>query len=349
LNRPAFGSYQRSTQTLQNYEAGPSVHDDYTPRYVKPLPGKAEYQTRTNGWGFVNASLEAGLPIYNVPESLRWQKVFLYPDDEVEKLNKNLDLLHQWEDLENFTQRAALAHLMLKKLGVTTTHKKGSFGFKERSNCLFFFNTQLLLPDEEWRVRGKGPIDQYAGPCSGFQDIAFLRKYGFHENTELVYFDINPKAIEMKKFIFDNFDGHVESLHSLAESVQRKFPEEEVYTGNIYLKVKALLALFGNNEEEFHREWQRFRQLKRSFVRLNLLNAPAKIFGLLDPARKNLLNVTDIYLGQNELLYGYQEMKQKFSSMISMAEKFPDLMLAGTSVNQVIFLEFAHKLHEAEI
>ncbi len=349
LGRPEFGPYQKTKKLLHNYVAGPSVHGDYTPQFLKPSGGKAEYQTKVNGWNFVDVSMANGLKIFNFPNSLRESKVFIYPDDELEKLNKNLELLHQLEDMENFTQRAALAHLIQRKLGVSSGPHKGSFGYKERTNCLFVFNTQLLLPDPYWVARGKGPIDQYTGPCSGFQDIALLKTYGFGPQTELIYFDINPLAMEMKEFIFEVFDGRVESFESLAAEIRQKYPTEEVYTGNFFAKIRALLKVFNDDEREFTETWDKFRQLKRSYVKANLLVHAEKVFEVLDPSKTIIFNITDIYLGQNELLYGYEGISEKFKSLHEKASNFPKLMLTGTSVNQTIFLEFANKLDLTKI
>lgn len=349
LGKPKFGAEFSGEYELQDYEAGESIHDDYTPIFLKPKETRSTYKVGIGGWNLVSTALAAGLQVVNLPNYLRRAKSYLYPDSESEILNRNIERLLDWEYLPNPTQRIALAHLFLKKLNLVP-NSGSAFDFKERSNCLFVFNTESLFPDPEWippqmPIEGEGPpLDVYSGPCSGFQDLAFLSLYGFHENTELIYFDINKHAMAMKERILRDFSGDLNDLPALVQDITADFPDEEVYAGVIEAKIKELLMIFEGDREKIKENWQKIRRLPKQFIHIDLLSENAQLFKKFKPEQRILLNVTDIFLAQNELTYGYYGMTKKFKDFHNECLKFKNLIFTGRSVNQNRFLDKATHL-----
>lgn len=343
LGCPEFGSYRAGVKELQDYRAGESIHDDYTPTWVAPLPGRSEYRTGTCGWGFVDASLKNGLRVLNLSESVRRTKLFMYPDDENEKLNRNIELLYQLEDLANPSQRAALAHMLLRRLNLTHA---GGLNYRERNNCLFFFNTEFILPHENWNPEFDRPIDVYAGPCSGVQDVVFSHVSGFHENTEVHYFDISDAALDMKRFVLENFSGRVSEIPALAARIRQKFPDHELYTGPIDYKVKELLYHFNKDENAFFESWQRFRRLKKTFTKVNLLQDYGNLLAAWKPEQRIIFNLTDIFLGQNEVVRGLHRMRDQFNALRTECARFPELYLTGTDFRQLRYFGRPHELED---
>jgi hypothetical protein len=72
---------------VRNAERSPdNIHDDYTPLWLKPAKGYSEETCYMIGWNIISASLDAGLPVLNVPDSIRQTKTHLYPYAENEFL-----------------------------------------------------------------------------------------------------------------------------------------------------------------------------------------------------------------------------------------------------------------------
>jgi len=90
---------------VRNAERSPdNIHDDYTPLWLKPAEGYSEETCYMIGWNIISASLDAGLPVLNVPDSIRQTKTHLYPyaEDEFLKLIKGVEKSSAYDRMSVF-------------------------------------------------------------------------------------------------------------------------------------------------------------------------------------------------------------------------------------------------------
>lgn len=343
LGMPSFGGYEKHVRRFPNYIAGESFHDGYTPKEVRPAPGESERETWTCGWGFVEASLRAGLPIFNLPERLREEKIYAYPDDNLERLNRNLERLYAMEDMPNATQRKVLGYLVNKRLGYNPIIRGSGVNLVDRENSVFLFNTEKILPDVVWTRENGRPLDQFIGPCSGFLDLATLEAYGFHPGTKLVLFDVNGDSIAFKERMRREFDGDLNGLPAYFDSLIRQAESHRYWLGDPSIGVNRLLEIFGTRER-FAEAWRAYRELSVEFVRLNLLSSPEEIFRRVSRDGRSLIAISDIFTGQNELTYGISKMRAQFRDFIKKGAENPRLIISGKDPEGMPFVGYAREL-----
>src|SRR5690606_17824945 len=119
--------------------------------YLLPGEGEGLYKTWTCGWNFVNAAMSKGLRLVNIPESIRNEKIYMYPNDGTAKLLKNLDALYDIMPSGNISQNRVLLYWVTKKLGLSDhTNKRIIASYQSRKAAIFIYNTELLNPDPGW-------------------------------------------------------------------------------------------------------------------------------------------------------------------------------------------------------
>ncbi len=346
LGRPKFGNYEHGRKTLRDFEAGESIHDDYTPRWIKPKATESVYETWSCGWSFVDASLRAGLPVFNLPDDLRNEKVYAYPDDDLDRLNHNLRLLYQFQDFENSAQQKLFGYLINKRLRINAAAAATGIQLKEAETIVFLFNTEELLPNPEWTARNRRPLDTYLGPCAGFLDMAALYSQGFHEKTELVYFDINQRSLDFRRRLFAEFDGDLHGLVPFFEQAIAQAPGKPFYLGDSNLAVRRLLEVFGT-AQAFRETWQRMRALPKKFHSLNLISSFHKLTSGLAKEDRVLFAISDIFTGQNELTYGHTAIARRFQALLDDCRRFPQMVISGKDLRGRPFIEYARNLTTA--
>ncbi len=343
LGRPDFGGYESGSRMLHNYSAGASIHDDYTPLSVQPAPGVSERRTWSCGWNFVNASLGAGLAVLNLPEELRLAKVYAYPEDQIHKLNKNLELLYQMEDLDNPSQRKLLGFLFNRRFGFNPKSRGSGVNLADRESIVYLFNTEELVANPEWVSKNAQPLDVYFGPCAGFLDMAALRTHGFHDRTRLIYFDINRKSVQIRERLFAEFDGQPERLIPLLKKFMADEPDRPFHLGDADLEYRRLMEAVGSREK-FMEIWNAMRRMPKEFLHLNLISENEKLLAKIQPGERALFTISDIFTGTNELLYGYSGLSEKYSAFASACRNYSNLVVSGRDTEGRPFTDLASRI-----
>lgn len=347
LGKPAFGGYEDKQMRLHNYVAGPSFHDDYTPRYLEPGQGESEYRTWTCGWNFVHVSMANGLKIPNIPEDIRREKIYLYPNDNSATLLKNLDALYNIMPTDNISQNRVLAYMVMKKLGLDDTPEPNNIAaYRRRKGGVFVFNTEILVPEPEWIRDNGGPLSCFIGTCAGFLDICNLKHFGFDESTKLVYYDINPDAVTFKKHLLDNFEGDLNQLPQFIADFKAANPHILIADNSEATGLADLRREFPN-DDEFHSLWNRMRRLERQFTTLNLFGDYKKVFRkVVDKDKRAMICISDIFTGTNELTYGVGTLRSIFHAMMEDFSNYPKLVVQGKDYRDHLLIGYAPDLHK---
>lgn len=344
LGCPKFGGYEGGTKVLANYTAGESIHDDYTPKSLIPTPGTVETQTWTCGWSFVSASMNAGLKIHNLPENLRNEKLYAYPDDNRERLNHNLEMLYQLEDMPNPQQRRLIGFLLNKRLGFNPVFQGTGVNLTERDQTVFLLNTEVLLVDRGWTKQNRQPLDAYIGPCAGFLDLASLHAYGSKPETKVIYFDINARAIEVRKRMLEEFDGDLDRLLPYLNELRTNYgPEKPFHLGNVDKAMAQIFKVFGD-KETFQKAWRNLQAKPKEFHQLNLISENRKLLEQVGADSSAVFAISDIFTGQNELTYGHARIIQHYRSFVEQSARHPGLILTGKDVWGTTFVNFADQI-----
>lgn len=259
------------------------------------------------------------IPMGELPEVLLSELLYACPEDGLDRLNRNLAAIYGIQDMENISQKRLLGFLANKRLGFNPISKGSGVGLCERDYGVFLFNTEDLLADSKWKSADSRPLDYYMGPCAGFLDAASLLRHGFHEGTRLIYYDINPRALEVRRRLLTSFDGHLSQLLPFLEEMVASYPDDKPFIfADRYAKLEELRQVFGS-DEAFLMTWKRLTRLPVEFHKVNMITGFAKLLQNVNPEQNGFLAVSDIFTGQNELAYGHSQISAHFQSLLKTA------------------------------
>lgn len=348
LGRPEFGNPNSGKKRLQKYTAGESLHDGYTPKVLIPEVGEDSFDTQVGGWNLVHSSMKNSLKGLNVPENIRAQKIFLYPQDHSEIFNSNLQAIFSVEPSPEIQQNRALLYLLAKKLGLENSSIKGlPFQLRERKKRFFLYNTELHLPQMNWIEVNKPKVKTLVVTAAGLLDIANV--IGFidgEEPFELIYYDVNSEALKYKKAFWEMMSGEdVDEITRVnkryVEEVPNCFADFRRESENI----ESINYLLKEKRKNFTDVCNRIKSSQKRFVEVNLLNNPQKILSEIPSSDGDtFMLISDIFLGQNELVYGIENIRDKFLNFLRLAADKKNIIIQGKDLKDLFFINYAEEI-----
>lgn len=288
----------------------------------------------------------AHLPIAELPP--RFLLSACYPDlgQETPAFNKALESFFSAQIPKTYQQRQFLAFLYLKKLHLDREGPLPSpFSYDPRKSHVFFFNTEILIPNEEWIQNHRRPLDMFVGTCAGFLDICNLHYFGYHPDTELIYYDLNPDSILFKKYMWENFDGNWDNLIPTIEDFCRANPEVEGFDQDIYPhKTEDLKALFKNDKDLFAQTWKDLQGMQKKFIGTDLIFEFDQLLAQIPREKTIFFSVSDVFLAHNELMWGLKTVTHQFQKLVAACSAYPNMILQGKDTEDTIFIDFAKNL-----
>jgi hypothetical protein len=344
LGRPLFGQANSGKKRLNKYLAGESIHDGYTPKELSPVTDADEYETRVGGWNLIHVSMANGLRALNIPDDIRAQKIYIYPNDHSDVLNKNLEAIFSIEPTPEIQQSRALIYLLGKKLGLDVHRRSASpFNFPERKKAFFMYNTELHLPHCNWVERNQPKVRNFVLTGAGVLDIANV--IGFCsgiENINLVYYDVNEEALAYKKWFWQNISGHsVEEIVELNRTYRAEFPNHIADARREVENIESLNSLVQRSGRSFQDICNQIKAASKKFVNVNLLVTPEKVLSFVPQDQETFMIISDIFLGQNELVYGFEKIRQKFFSFLVLAHEKKNLIIQGKDPGDRFFINYS--------
>ena len=225
LELPPIGEMKRNAEhfTSEPIRSEENFHDDYTPLWVKPGGELKKYQHKWHGWNVISTALQ------------NKENVIVF-DEEIRSSKKCYYAQHETDFSENSKQ----------------IYKK----YNQSANRLFYpINTEELQP-----VSIAGNIKQLITPASGFNWVKYLDKYGYDDETEVIFYDYNPNALFYMEETVKNFDGG--DYHKFLKSKNRhKTPD--------WLNTKLEIA---EHFQTVSNIWHIRQKVKFKFVECDLLN-----------------------------------------------------------------------------
>jgi hypothetical protein len=220
-----------------------NVHDDYTPLWLKPSGEKKLYTNRKLAWNLIDISLNNDIPILNLPNDIRRNKRYLYPDYKPYLLSDCLQKLSN----DNLT--------CIDKLNIDqTNHLKNLLTPGVFCNP-FIFNTERLI-DKLPCITPK----RIFGAASGFK--TFVIWYRFGKSSEVVYYDYNEKSLQIWKNIVNNWSG-IDFV---------SFCKHNNYEYN-HSKMQSVIDAVGG-ELNLQQSWNEFQQTNPRFIYCDIIRNP---------------------------------------------------------------------------
>ena len=270
LGRPPYleqGFFCDRKRLYNNFQVSDSkVNAEYTPTTVFPLEGESEYSYTEDGANWIDLALRNNISIDNLSLEMRECKVFLYPYEETNLIEK------VWYDLQNEKLVDSISNYSTR-----AWMRKLAYQEHIEKNRVYAFNTERLSAEG---IRSPGPIDALFSAAAGFKPLAILRNNGFHENTVVHYFDWCEASLNFKKHLLETWDGV--DFHKWLLEHDLKYNFSSTYRGN-YEKFwrKEIINEFVS-EQDFKELWDRYRVLKHEYHVIDIVTQPTDLFDLIN-------------------------------------------------------------------
>ena len=265
LGSPEFdelGFFTDRPREYRNIEfSKETMNSEYTPAWVKGAEGYTKNIITADGSNWIHLAAENNITIDNLDNDMRECKVFLYPYNKPNILEKvwldkqNDELVDQL----NYNQKA-----WIRKLGYQEEIEK---------DRVYAFNTERLS-GEGVRTNGK-LIDHLFSAAAGFKPLAILNANGFHSGTTVHYFDWCEASLKFKKHLLETWDGYDLDEWLLEHDLEYNF--SSTYRGNYKKFWQQELKEFGGSVA-FQRLWDRYKKLKHEFHVIDIVNDSDKLF-----------------------------------------------------------------------
>ena len=314
LGSPKFdeiGYFKDRKPVLANYECSQDTcYANYTPAYIKGLPGEQEYTETSDGSNWIDIACRNDIRIDNLTDKMRDCKVFLYPysDSEIlEKVwyNKQSPLV---DKITNQSQKA-----WIRKLGYQEEIEK---------DRVYAFNTEILSGEG---IRSQ-TIDHFFSVAAGFKPLAILNANGFHEKTTVTYFDWCEASLNYKRHLLETWDGV--DLHKWLLEHDLRYNFSSTYRGT-YEEFWIQEVNEHGGPEAFKNLWDRYRKLEHNFCVIDIVNNPELLFDKVNKCIGNkVMWTTNIW--SSEMLHWNVEPEVLEQKWINFEKLVPnDLVLYG--------------------
>lgn len=251
FGRPEWGDKFKSEETItvaKAKRATTDIHDDYTPIFLDPTNETQICTPYVDGWNFINKSLENGLKVYNFHPRIRVTKRYAYPNKSLEELKNQLT----W--IVNILEGAP--------------------------NCVFLWNTESY---REIKKYSGNPIKKLYSVAAAFKPNFMLETIGFDEDTEVVYFDYSKQALAFKKLLLEKWDG--KDYPQFLRKIKKEYRINETFgaqtEGKSYEELWERELNNWKSEEILYNHWQKYKNLKHTFIHCDVLEEPEKIINAI--------------------------------------------------------------------
>jgi hypothetical protein len=265
INLPLNFSSKSYERSIENF------HDDYTPYWIKPLNENKNYSVYKQSFGFnvVRSFLENRLSIGNFNHAIRNKKWNLYA-------------IPNYETNSIFFLEERLPN-PIPDVFQSILNEKNSL-----KDTIYILNSEEFYKNKKFDV----PIDTYVGVASGFKHLLLLNWLGFTPNTHIIFTDISNAALDYQRYLIENWDGKLENYYQISKNYQEKFTNLKYAWRNWNgwdNEINMFLSQANMSKEEFAELWEKYCNLKHTFIELNLLENTKSLTNLL--SSKNNENI----------------------------------------------------------
>src|SRR5210317_209852 len=246
FDRPVFGEKTTKEEFVTKaIRHAKDIHHDYTPLSLKPSEELTVCTPLVDGWNFINTSLANDLTVFNFHPKIRQSKEYIYPTTSAADLKHKLSLIN---NIISFAPK-----------------------------CVFFWNTENYI-DLDY-VKIDKPINKLYSVAASFKPNMILNRFGFQEDTEVVFYDYSKPALAFKKLLLSHWNG--EDYPDFLDWAERKYNIDET-GGNETQKLSRQelwqreIKWWGS-EKIIKEHWNQYKELKHSYIHCDVCENPEKI------------------------------------------------------------------------
>jgi hypothetical protein len=187
-----------------------------------------------------------------------------------------------------------------------------------------------------------GPVSHIYSVAAGFKPNRILETHGFDSHTKVTFMDYSDRALEVRRFTLENWDGS--DFPRFVRGLFERFPYPETYyhlwrditpeqvsAGELESAWSSELARWGG-EQAFAEHWGRYRELQHEFVHCDIVGDPAPLLErvAVDP-RAVIWWSNAFFTVTSNWYYLWSERRDRYEAWVSgLASRNPDLLVYGS-------------------
>ena len=300
FDKPVFGKKNSGEEFVVKAKRHvKDIHDDYTPLSLAPTEELTICTPLVDGWNFINTSLANDLTVYNFHPKIREFKQYIYPSTSAEELSKQLN----W--IQNIVDYAP--------------------------QCVFLWNTENYK-DLKY-VPLKAPVNKLYSVAASFKPNMILNHFGFHEETEIVFYDYSKPSLAFKKLLVTQWDG--EDYPAFVTWALTKYNFSE--TGGVETQTLTRQELWEReinwwgSEKAIKEHWDRYKLLKHSYTHVDICDSPEKVTSKITNEENSIIWWSNAFHTVNaQYVRGLQGVTDCYNTWIKQINsKNPDIWILG--------------------
>lgn len=326
LGRPLLIEQIGATLRLADYKRSvENFHDDYTPHYLSPTGQYCNGQSRF-GSCLISSVLNSGATFLNVPESIRRQKMFLYPHHGSQKI-----LRKRWKDQVESNQ----LHDNHKRF-FDTYYQKG----KEKTTFWPYNSEPVGDVLGQMDAYKQKEFDSFSGPASGLKLEFTISRLSGASIKRLIYFDVSQQQLDFKKHLWDHWAG--ERYQDFVESyrLQNNIPMS-TRLQNVDYQHFTLRPWYNN--ELLYKSFSKIKEKTKEvhFLNIDLISDSEKIFLLLEDTQTPLFWVSNILTFIfNHMKYDIERIEQTQKILVDYIENKKSGVVIGDRLSDDFLRHF---------
>jgi hypothetical protein len=293
------------------------------------------------GWNFIATSLRCGVPVVGFDEQLRGSILDL---DATRPARNRAFAEYLNHGIENYHREEANQELGDDQVAFLNMVQPQTTGAR---NGVFLWNIEAYDDVETPRDDFNPPVTTLYSVAAGFKPNRILQTHGLDPSTRVVFFDYSRRALEIKKYMVDHWEG--EDFPGFVERLFGVFPypdtfyqlwgdltPDNVESSDIQRMWQRELDRWGT-AQIFRDHWQAYRKLQHEYVCCNIMVDPSPLFDQIAKESSAIIWWSNAFF----TVYGnwfntLDERRQVYDNWIQQIVRLnPDLFLFGSDHNNV--------------
>ena len=315
-----------SADACANYQPSKEhIHDNYTPHYVDGLPGLIPEDQVSfifePGNVLIVKSLNNRYRVWNLPDELRSNKVSVYPEEGSVYLERLLTGKQTWNEIKDHVDEDAI---WLQ-----------NYVIQNDEGFIYLINTEVSNTTwytHEDSIASKNiSFNNYVGVAAGWKLLHHMYHYGWNADTTITWYDVSKPAVDLKKYLYENWDGHD------YQDVALKWCVDNGHTSHngdqIPERMNLLYEICGGYDNWIN-FWQRIqKECEWKFVHLDMVYDVDKILEHVPADKTTLFYASNLYSYlPNIIRCGINLEKSFVDLIIGLRDKNPNNFFEGTDV-----------------
>ncbi len=209
LKNPQFGQADGKIRSMQQGQLSAKLNDQ-----LIATDDFEKCTTDAAGWHLIQSSLKHNIPVIRFSSAInqcRFDLAYKAKENNFDKLIG--------QPINNIDQTSNLSHSQ------KTFIKRIKKQLSDAQKGAFLFNIESY-EDLVTHIQPK-PLDAVFSVAAGFKPYRILFSQGHHDNTQVIFFDYSRKALQIRRYIAENWNGR--DFPSFVRQIFKRFPEKDVF------------------------------------------------------------------------------------------------------------------------